>query len=323
MKRFLIGLVIVVAAAAVAFFLGPKVDTDTTITFDPATIGSDPETYLATSEGAVEGIVHDLHKEIIWAYPQSKAKTPLAIVYVHGFSASKEEVRPLPDIVAAELGANLYYARLTGHGRNGDALMEGGVNAWVNDLAEAVAIGEMLGEKVIVMGTSTGGSLATWGAGQTRLTNKIAGLIIFSPIYGYQHPLAGLATGPWGAEIAEMAEGKVRRFEPSNEDHGKYWTHEYPTRAGLPVLAVAKLAREAAVENVKIPALFIFSPGDRVVDTELTKSIAKRWGGPSEIVEVNDSEDPYDHVIAGRILSPNTTEPLAQRCIEWIRKIVQ
>ena len=57
-------------------------------------------------------------------------------------------MRPLPDKVAAALGANLFYTRLTGHGQDGAAMAEGSVNAWINDYAEAMAIGRAIGGKV-------------------------------------------------------------------------------------------------------------------------------------------------------------------------------
>nr|WP_245497472.1 MULTISPECIES: hypothetical protein [unclassified Mesorhizobium] len=92
-----------------------------------------------------------LEKEIIWANPMIHARTPLSIVYVHGFSASKGEVRPLPDEVADQLDTNLFYTRLTGHGQGGAAMADGSVNAWINDYAEALAIGRAIGDKVIVI----------------------------------------------------------------------------------------------------------------------------------------------------------------------------
>ncbi|TIP53097.1 MAG: alpha/beta hydrolase, partial [Mesorhizobium sp.] len=100
-----------------AFVLGPRVQADTTIIFDPSVIGDDPQAYLARKEAAVPDIHDGLEKEIIWANPMVHARTPLSIVYIHGFSASKGEVRPLPDEVADQLDANLFYTRLTGHGQ--------------------------------------------------------------------------------------------------------------------------------------------------------------------------------------------------------------
>src|SRR5262245_20618875 len=137
MGRKTVTIVVVVAALlGLAFALGPPVAADTSLTFDPSVIGPDPEAYLAAREAAVAGIRPGLQKEIVRADPAGKAKTPIAIVYIHGFSASKGEVRPLPDRVATALRANLYYTRLTGHAQDGPAMAQGTVNAWVNDYAE-------------------------------------------------------------------------------------------------------------------------------------------------------------------------------------------
>ncbi|TIM18210.1 MAG: alpha/beta hydrolase, partial [Mesorhizobium sp.] len=138
-RRIVLAVLGLAVILVLAFMLGPRVQADTTIRFDPSVIGDDPQAYLARNEAAVPGIYDGLEKEIIWANPMVHARTPLAIVYIHGFSASKGEVRPLPDEVADELDANLYYTRLTGHGQGGAAMAEGSVNAWINDYEEALA----------------------------------------------------------------------------------------------------------------------------------------------------------------------------------------
>jgi pimeloyl-ACP methyl ester carboxylesterase len=184
-RGVLYGLIALVVILLVAWFAGPRVAMDAAVTFDPVAIGDDPEAYLAQSEGRVPNIVDGLQKEIVWAYPASKARTPLSIVYVHGFSASKGEVRPLPDIVARELGANLFYTRLTGHGQDGPAMATASVKAWANDFAEAVAVGRAIGEEVIVMATSTGGGLTIWAAAnQPELMDKVKALVLLSPNVG-------------------------------------------------------------------------------------------------------------------------------------------
>ena len=211
-----IGLAIV-AVLAVAFLLGPRVKVDTTVSFDPGAIGGDPEAYLARAEAAVKGIRPGLQKEIVWADPATKARTPLAIVYIHGFSASKGEVRPLPDKVAAALGANLFYTRLTGHGQDGAAMAQGSVNAWINDYAEAIAIGRAVGKKVVVIGTSTGASLATFAASQPDLAKDVAAIVAISPNYGLKAGGSDLLTLPGGGQLAQLLIGKERSFEPQNE----------------------------------------------------------------------------------------------------------
>jgi pimeloyl-ACP methyl ester carboxylesterase len=316
-RKMIYFLVLSALAIGGAYLFGPRVKADTTITFDPATIGSDAEAYITKSEAGVAGIHDNLQKEIVWAYPTSKAKTPISIVYIHGFSASKNEVRPVPDLVAKTLGANLYLARLTGHGQNGAAMAEASVNAWVNDFAESLAIGKMLGEKVVIMGTSTGAGLATWAANDAKLSKDIAAVVLISPNYGVQAAGSSMLTMPFGETLANLIVGKEREFIPENEMHGKYWTPKYPTKALLPMAALTELAAATPVQNIKIPALMIYSKTDKVIRPDLVKSIGARWGATLYALPKND--DPYSHVIAGDALSPSTTQQVTNKIIEWVK----
>ncbi len=318
-RKILIGLVILLAVTAAAWFAGPRVAVDTKVTFDPARIGSDPDVYLAAEEAGVPNIREGHQKEIVWADPATKAKTPLAIVYVHGFSASKFEVRPLPDRVASALGANLFFTRLTGHGQDSAAMATASVNAWVNDYAEAIAVGRTIGERVVVIATSSGGSVASWSATDPQFAGMIDALVLISPNYGVQAGGASVLIGPWGKQLAELLVGPERGFEPHNEAQAKYWTYRYPTVALLPMGAVTELAYKAPVETSKVPALFVFSDADTVVRPERTQEIAGKWGAAHEVVPVEKSGDPSNHVIAGDALSPSTTGPLADRIVAWLK----
>ncbi len=311
------GLVFLGVLVALAFAFGPRVEADTKITFDTGTIGADPDAYVAKSEAAIPGIREGMQKEIIWAFPASKARTPIALVYIHGFSATKGEMRPVPDLVAKALGGNLFLTRLHGHGQDGAAMATSSVNDWVNDMAEALAIGHMLGEKVIVMSTSMGGGLSTWAAIDPTLSKQIDGLVMISPNYGVQASGAFLLTAPFGEQLANMIVGKERSFVPENALHAKFWTPAYPTKSVLPMAALTKLVAALPVEQIKQPALFIYSETDNVVQPALIKAIAARWGGPHEIHALAKNDDPYSHVIAGDALSPSTTGEVSGLIIAW------
>ncbi|WP_342587241.1 alpha/beta hydrolase [Hoeflea olei] len=315
----IIGFVIV--AAVVAFALGPRPPADTTITFTEADLPDDLEAYIAASESRFDDIRPGNQRQIVWAYPASRARTPLAIVYIHGFSASPAEIRPLPDLVARELGANLYFARLAGHGRGGDAMLEGSVGAWVNDLAEALAIGRRLGERVVVMATSTGASLATWAAAHPALMRDVAGLVQISPNYGVQAAGSGLLTMPWAETLVPLIAGERHSFEPYTELQAQNWTHDYPSLALLPMAALVKLANGVDAAAITVPSLFIVSPEDQVIVPERVTAMAGRWGAKAEVIEVGDSADPSHHVIAGDALSPENTERLARLAADWIAKL--
>ncbi len=319
MRKLLYGIIFLGVLAALAFAFGPRVAADTKITFDATSIGTDPDAYLTKSEAAVAGIREGMEKEIVWAFPASKAKTPIALVYIHGFSATKGEVRPVPDIVAKALGANLFLTRLHGHGQDGAAMATSSVNDWANDMAEALAIGHKLGEKVIVMSASMGGGLTTWAANDPALSKQIDAAIFISPNYGVQASGAFLLTAPFGEQLANIIVGKERSFIPENALHAKFWTPVYPTKSVLPMAALTALAAAVPVEQIKQPALFIYSETDKVVQPALIKATAARWGGPHEVHALAKNGDPYSHVIAGDALSPSTTGEVVQLILDWVK----
>lgn len=321
-RRIMTILLIALVVLAVLFWAGPRIPVDLAITFDPERIGADPQAYLDQREAQLAGIRPGLAKEIVWADPATRARTRLAIVYVHGFSASKGEVRPLPDRVAGALKANLFYTRLTGHAQDGPALATASVNDWINDYAEAIAIGHRIGETVIVIATSTGASLAIQAADARYPWMRVSAMALISPNFGVNAVAAPLLNWPWGRQIAEILIGAERSFPPRNAMQAALWTTRYPTIALLPMAALTRLAYDAPVETFTVPALFIFSDQDSVVRADRTRVIAGRWGGPHEIVAVTGTDDADHHVIAGDALSPSTTDDLAAKIADWFRRTV-
>ena len=81
------------------------------------------------------------------------------------------------------MNANIFYTRLTGHGRSNAAMAEATVNDWANDAVEALEIGKQLGERVMIVGTSTGATLAAWLATYDQ-SNDILAHVWISPNFG-------------------------------------------------------------------------------------------------------------------------------------------
>lgn len=286
---------------------------------DPGAIGDDPDLYLARAEAKAGNVRDGAQKQIVWADPISRARTPVVLIYIHGFSASAGEIRPLPDLVAKDLGANLYFTRLTGHGQSGDALAEARVTDWIADFSETLAVAERLGDRTVVMATSTGGALVTWALTQPLYRGRISAVVLLSPNYGLQAAGSFLLAMPFGGSIARLVIGPRRGFEPRNALHAARWTTEYPVEALIPMAHLVRLAARVPVETIDTPALFLCSPYDTVVRPDLTARIAARWGAPAQIIDPGEVEDPNHHVIAGDALSPSTTQPLAARITVWLR----
>ncbi|MEM7616385.1 MAG: alpha/beta fold hydrolase [Pseudomonadota bacterium] len=322
MNRFLIAILALVLVGAGLWFLGPREKISGPVAFDATRIGPDVDAYLFRAERSVPDLVRGAQKHVLWANPVNKTKTPLSIVYIHGFSATLEEIRPVPDEIARLLGANLFYTRLKGHGRNGAAMAEARYLDWRADLAEAVEIGRRLGDRVILMGTSTGGALITAGLVEPETTADVAGVVLVSPNFAPQQQGVGVLTWPFARNFAPMILGEERFFAPENTEHGKWWTTRYPTEAVVPMAASVKAANEVNHARITAPALFIFSDADQVVRAERTREIASAWGAPVSLwpVEAGPNDDRQSHVIAGEILSPDLTAEVVERILEWLRE---
>lgn len=278
--------------------------------------------YLTAAEAGIPDLRPEARKQVIWA-GKPEQQTDWVVVYIHGFSATLHEVRPLPDLVAQVLGANLVFTRLTGHGQDGAAMATATRQAWMADVAEAIAVARRCGRRLLVMGTSTGASLVTlalhapWG-------RDVAGAILISPNYRLKQAGGGLLAMPLARWWVPFVLGAERAFEPRSRDHAKYWTSRYPTQALVPMADAMTAARHAPHHTVKTPALFVYDPRDTLVDHAATRAVANAWHARAVIteVQVGAGDDPGYHVIAGDVLSPGMTRPLAKRIIGFAHSLV-
>ncbi|MDB2391087.1 alpha/beta hydrolase [Alphaproteobacteria bacterium] len=311
---------IIILALAGFWLMAPREPASLDIAFDDALLGDNMTAYLAAREARFDDIIPNLAKQIIWAdAPQQK--TPLSIIYIHGFSASAAEIRPVPDRLAATFGANLFYTRLRGHGRGSAAMNEATIAAWMHDMGEALAIGRRLGDKTIVIATSTGGTISAVAALDPMLSAHVKGYIFVSPNFGINNAFAGLLTWPLARHWVPLILGDTRQSTPRNALNARYWTTTYPTTAILPMAALVKAVMHADFSTVQTPALFYFSNQDQVVNPVNTIDIAKRWGGTATSITVTmgADDDVFSHVIAGDIVSPGQTEAATIAMQGWIK----
>jgi alpha-beta hydrolase superfamily lysophospholipase len=319
--KWVVGLAVLVwGALALLDWIGPTEPTDLTTTFDPAVLGEDLDAWLAEQEGLGPELRDNAAKENGWAGDPGE-KTDLAVIYVHGFSATQAEMRPMPELVAEGLGANLFLTRRSGHGRDSAAMGEPSAQDWMNDVAEALAIGARLGERVIVIGNSTGSTLAIAAAADPKLNGDIAGLAMMSPNFRAAGMAGRSIEWPFARIWGRWVVGETYSFEPRNEAHAANWTTSYPIGTVATLGAVSHTVRHMDLSTMTVPAIFFVSNEDTVVDPTLSRRAAAQWGAASELVPVVrvEGDDPGGHILAGDILSPNKTAPVSERIIAWAR----
>ncbi|HKK78151.1 MAG TPA: alpha/beta hydrolase [Phaeodactylibacter sp.] len=222
--KILIGLLVLLVGG---YFLGPQPDPPVLqaerykIDIELSALADS----IRAAEAAVPHLKPNNEARILWAdsIPQ---RTPYCLVYLPGFTATYVEGEPIHREFAERYGCNLYVPRWRDHGLEvEDKLLHYHPDSVLETAAHALAVGQRLGEKVILMSTSTGGTLSLLLAGQ--LPDQVDGLIAFSPNIAIDDGSAALLNGPWGLQIArQMLGGKFRSFEAEAE-FKKYWYNRY------------------------------------------------------------------------------------------------
>lgn len=280
---------------------------------------SELDGWLAQSEAQQVGVRAGCAKQIVWA--DGARKTSVAIVYIHGFSATGAEVRPLPDLVAQGLGANIYFARLTGHGQDGVAMGRARLPDWERDMDEALAIGAALGDDVILMGCSTGCTLITTALSRGA---RAKAAVFVSPNFGLTNKIGhAILQLPGIRRWGPVLVGRERSFEPISETHAALWTVKYSTQAVFTMADAVRAANASAAESITTPAYVALCETDQVVRPAFTRKIIARWGADvrEDVLLQGPRDDKMGHVMAGDVFSPRQTAPLAKRIIDWAKSL--
>lgn len=275
------------------------------------------DAYLSKTESSFEDIVEGSEKLVRWHNKEIR-QTDIALIYLHGFSASRQEISPVTENLADQLGANIYYARLQGHGRSGDAMAEGTVDGWKEETRDAYEVARLIGKKIILISTSTGSTLSAWLATQD-FAGDLSASIMVSPNFGVKSRTAGLMRWNWGLQLAKWINGPYYSFEPQNEYHSQFWTERYPMEALVPMIHLVDEINEIDAAKITTPHLIVYSPDDKIVDVPSTLKFVERMENSSvKLSPFTGAEDPSQHLLAGKACSPSTTDKLVSTIKDYI-----
>ena len=304
------------------YWFGPREHVDLNTSFDARKFGEGVQVYFESTEAAFDDIVPGVEKRVIWQEGFKEQRSPLSVLYVHGFSASSEEIRPVPDRVAEALGANLIYTRLQGHGRDSSAMAEATASGWMRDMAEGLAAARVMGDRVIVIATSTGATLAVAAALNPELSEGVAAMVMVSPNFGVNTAGAWIPTLPWARKWLPVLMGAERDVSGPDPEKNKYWTVVYPWEAVVPMSVLVSEVYSLDFSKALVPTLFWFSDDDQVVRPDLTHKVAEAWGASATVhlVTMGPGDDPASHVVAGRLMSPGQTEAAVTGILEWLQE---
>jgi esterase/lipase len=287
---------VALALIAVAVFVPAKV----------GILGSRPHPAVSYEDGAALVIRRQLADDSV-AAPGGRsvllthgARTARVVVLFHGFTNAPRQFRPFAEQLYAE-GDNVYIPRLPNHGEmGGDAGSLARMTAEeLRDCADSAidaAVG--LGDTVIVVGFSTGGTLAAWVAQHRSDVHRV---VIIAPALE-------LADMPSVLDIplvnlSLMAPNVTYRSSRTPAD-----TNAPDQERGFTSHAVAELLRlglevEDASTRGKPQSgsmAFLLNPNDHTIKAGPAYDLARRWSEAGASVQVYQLPDsmhlPHDVV---------------------------
>ena len=308
-QYFFLTFLLLLGILGLGYFLGPRPHFQP---LDPSPVAADLS--LADLAGAVAA--HENSEpllkpgngaRIVWA--DSVRQTEFAVVYLHGFSASEREGGPLHEAFARRYGCNLYLARLPGHGLSGeDSFRDTEPQDWVAAAKTAIAYGKLLGKRVIVMGTSTGCTLALYLAAADP---AIQSLFLYAPNIDLYDPKANLLNGPWGEQLAQRIFGGDFREWTANDSIKAYWTTRYRLR-GLHALRelVSETMTPTTYAAVHQPTFITYyyeneENQDQVISVAAIEKMIPLLGIPPDSLRVIANPTARTHALACDLWNPN------------------
>ncbi len=218
-------------------------------------------------------------------------KTEYAVLYIHGFGASRGEGEYVFDRVAEKLQANTYYMRLPGHGTNKEDHANTTYKDYLDSVEEAFAMMPKLGDRILIGGCSTGATLATYLA--SKYPERVAGLILVSPFYEFRDPTTSTIAGmPGGETIITTVMGEVRdarwpEDDPENRKvegyDGRWLTEQYYSAVVRLNALRAYVAKDHIYGRIIAPTLMLYyykdeEHQDTVVSVEAMLAALAKFG---------------------------------------------
>ncbi len=326
--RLLRILLYIIGVLIIVYLFGPRPDAPKYSTDMPAVPAANLlDTFVATQE-AHHKLKPNNQARIVWANDSNKQKTEYAIVYLHGFSASQEEGEPVHRNIARQFGCNLYLSRLAEHGIDTtEQLMNLTADNYWESAKQALAIGKQLGNKVILMGTSTGGTQAIQLA--AAYPNDVAAIILYSPNIAINDPNAWLLNNHWGLQIARLVKSGNYN-DPADERaiYKQYWNKPYRLEALVTLEEMLETAmNKETFSKVKQPVLLLYyykdeTHQDKVVKVSAMKEMFAELATDTLLKRSVAMPNTGDHVIASPIKSGDV-QGVENETVKFLKEVMK
>lgn len=258
------------------------------------------ERQIAEKESAFKTIRPDNEARIIWL-DSTHEKTKWSIVYLHGFSATWREGSPVVLDLAKRYGCNLFLPRLYAHGLDtADNMINLTAGKFLQSAKDAIAVGKSIGEKVLVITCSTGGTLGLYLASGE---GNIDALVLYSPNVKIYDPTASMLDNPWGLQIARAVTGSDFRGWDAPPEKKKYFTTNYRLEALISLQSlISHTMKKETFEKITCPVFLGYyykneEEQDKVVSVKAMQEMFAELGTSNEKKKEIPFPEAGNHVI--------------------------
>jgi esterase/lipase len=325
-KKTALAILIIVTLIGAIYSFGPK-PTFKEVDFKSPTIHENLaslDSIIATEESKVIDLKPNNQARIVWAN-NNKEKTEYSIVYLHGFSASQMEGHPVHIDLAKKYGCNLYLPRLAEHGRvDTNAFQNLTPDNLFESAQKALEIGRKIGNKVIIMSCSTGGTLSIMLA---KNNPDIHGYIMYSPNIDIKDPTSTLVTEQWGPQITSMVLGSEYNRITYTPEAQKYWNAVYHING---IIVTKRLIKDYMTPDyfahVKRPLLMSYYykndlENDDVVSVPRMLEFFDQIGTPHSLKRKIAYDDITRHVICSDVMT-DKTEKVKEDTYKFVEEVL-
>jgi len=310
MKKFLLGIGLLITVLGIIYLVGPKFPRPILNNNLPEINlqTNEVETYIRNKESMLK-IKPDNESRIIWVNDSLQTKTNYCLLYLHGFSASWYEGEPVHTDFARRYGMNLYIPLLASHGIDTtEGLIDMTPDRLYESAKEALVVAHKLGEKVILMGTSTGGTLSLKLAAE--FPELMDGLILLSPNIAINDPAAFVLSKHWGLQIARyVKKGNYRISDTEFPEEEQYWICKQRLESAvyLQQLLEATMTKKT-FKHVNKPVFMGYYYKDEVNQDDVVRVDAAlkmfdQLGTPENLKQKQTFPEANNHVIGSKLLS--------------------
>jgi len=261
------------------------------------------EEEITTRELHYEDMKPGNEAKIIWSSTYRYKKSPIAFLYLHGFGASHREGEPIMSMLSEDYQANVYMSRLKEHGLNRkNAYKYLTEENYIASAKEALEYAKQIGDKVVIVSTSTGGTHALMLAANH---SDVEALILYSPFIALPEGSKGdMITKPSGRTLFRITKfGAIQRVKRPAEV-SKYWSTSYHLKGYVSLMNLVRHNMHTELfSKVTCPVFLAYyykseKEQDRTVGVPAMLHMYDELGTPDSLKKKMAFPETGNHVIA-------------------------